>query len=378
MKDLCIIALPVEVGLRYDKQDLLTEGDYMKIVNKSLKYMVAMYIGVATIGICALPPLDAPTANLTEKWATNANNWGLKKMDSIATPPENCWSNNLLAVVHPVSSNTVPKIDLIVGGTNASDGRFVGDYTLKNIEAIELDVRTAGFSINPSFALKITKAGVTNLTWIYRSEIIPRDTGSNWVHVVVPMAFSTAWESPDYWLGKPTPANAGPIFNEDKGHVVELMAWLESQKTIVTTEKFAMTNLKLVGPWSGPFTSNGVSVAWLAENGLNLEDAFGDTDHDGVLNEYEFLASTNPTDSNDVFRVEIGRNAEGRPVLKWKENNRYAKYDLLEGTDLNDPFTFKGKDGFVNMQGSGSQKEANVEEVAVTGTRFYKIQIRVP
>lgn len=349
----------------------------MKKVKHYLLCLAAITAGGASVGLSALPALDTPTANLTEKWTTNSENWGLKDGFSPTNPPANCWYTNQLSVTRYASTNSLPKLDQVAGGTNASNSRFVGNYALKQIEAVEFDVMTAGLVYNPNLVFKFIKLGTTNSTWVYRSATIPRDTAGTWTRVVIPMAFSTVWANTDYFGSAPTPASAESTFNEDKGNIVELMVQVVSPKKIPLDEVVSISNMKLIGPWGGPFT-NGVSAAWLAENGLDLDSILKDSDNDGQLNKYEFLASTNPNDSNDVFRVEIGRNSSGRPVLKWKENNRYAKYDLLEGTDLNDPSTFKTNAAFFNMQGSGTQKEAEVSASEVTGPRFYKIQVRVP
>lgn len=349
----------------------------MKIKVLNVMVSAAVLLGFAMGGLCALPSPDVPTANLTEKWPTNGNNWGLKNGLNPAGAPVNCWTSNALSIVRVVSASTLPKVDQIFGGTNASGGQFVGDYNLKKIESVEFDVRAAGLTSNPEFVFSYTKAGFTNLSWIYRSTSIPCETSSNWVHVSIPLAFSTTWINGNYYWGPaPTPVEAETIFNEDKGNVVGLKIQVYSPRNILTNEEFSITNLKLVGPWGGPFT-NGISVAWLQENGLDIVNALQNKDNFGRPLDLAFFACTDPNDPNDVFRVEIGRNSEGKPVLKWKEGNRYAKYDLLEGTDLTDVNTFQKVPGFQDMQGSGTQKEVSVDAAQVTGPRFYKIQVNV-
>ena len=349
----------------------------MKSVKYQLLCSVTAVAAMAVAGFSALPDLETPAANVTETWKTSNNNWGLKDGYSPAKPPASCWTTNMLLVTVNAVTNTTPRLDQLAGGTNASGARFVGNYALKKIASADFDVKVSGLTSNPEFMFKYTKAGMTNSAWIYRTAAIPADTAGQWVHVSIPMAFSTLWVNGDYaWGSGPTPIEAASVFETDKANIVGLEIQVSSPKLIPSSETFAISNLKLVGPWSGPFTSNGVSVAWLQENGLNLEDAFKDTDNDGQFNDVEFLACTDPANSNDVFRVELGLNADGRPVLKWKENNRYAKYDLLEGTDLNDPKTFKGKSGFENMPGSGTERQADVDPAAVTGPRFYKIQVK--
>jgi len=350
-------------------------------MKKMLKVcLTGVYIGTVAIGYCALPALDTPTANVTEKWNASASNWGTKNGYSPESAPGNCWSSNKLSVSLSAAQRTEPLIIQIAGGTNASGGQFVGDYNLKKIESVEFDVMTSGLTLNPKFVFEYTKPGYTACPWIYQANVIPCDTGSEWVHVSIPMAFSTTWVNGDYsWAPSPTPVEAKSIFNEDKGNVVGLRIQVDTEKNILTSQSFSMTNLKLVGPWGGPFT-NGISVAWLQENGLDLANALNNKDNFGRPLDLAFFACTNPNDSNDVFRIEIGRNADGKTVLKWKENNRYVKYDLLVGTDLTDTNSFQGVPGHFQKaeMGSGTQEEVNVDAVQVTGPRFYKVNINVP
>ena len=351
----------------------------MNNIKKHVLYVASLTLGTAIMVQAALPLLEAPAANVTEKWVNGSGGWGVKDLSAAPTNiPVNCWVTNQLKIQRSAAQMSAPKIEQVVGGTNASNARYTGDYALKSIDAVTFDVRTAGLVYNPLFVFKFIKEGVTNSCWQYASANIPMDTSSNWVHVSIPMAFSTTWMNSDYYPEQETPASAGTVFDQDKKNIVEIMFNVASPKTIRTSEQFAVTNLKLIGPWGGPFT-NGVPVAWLAENGFtNVAAALQDTDGDGQLNNVEFLASTNPNDSNDVFKVTIAWNAHGKPVLRWKENNTSARYDLLEGTDMSDTNSFKGKIGMTDIQGSGTQKEVEVDAAQVTGPRFYKIQVRVP
>ena len=203
---------------------------------------------------------------------------------------------------------------------------------------------------------------------MYKSDVIPCDTYSNWVNVTIPLVYSGLW----YCGGA-----AGPdAFLASKNAVTEIGVQVR-QFCNMSANQCAIRNVKLTGPWSGPFT-NGVSAAWLVENGLNLSNAEQNKDKFGRPLLVSFLACTNPNDSNDVFRVEISQNPDGKTVLKWKENNKYARYDLLEGSDLNDPASFSTNSNYANMSVSGTQKVAVVDGGMVTGPRFYKVLITVP
>jgi hypothetical protein len=137
---------------------------------------------------------------------------------------------------------------------------------------------------------------------------------------------------------------------------------------------FEADNVKLIGPW-GNVTVDGVPLAWAFEYGLtNNFDSAGrdDADHDGFNNMAEFLAGTNPNDSNSFFRVEIGRNEQGRLVVKWNDN-KDMMFTLFESTNL---VTFEPVVGAVSIKGIGQQRTVDVSGADVTGVRFYKVQIR--
>ena len=335
--------------------------------------MFCVYLIIA-LGVsfvhAALPTLDTPTANVTECWKTNASGWVVKDMTTDTT--RSGWVSNAFVINYGYSENIVPITESIYGATNASSGRFVGNYSNNNIEAITFDVNTYGFPPPASGVINNPKFffhGGGGERWVYLTDVIPCDTHSNWVNVTIPMLYSASWVGEGSMTG-------GVHFAISKTTVSDIGVLVRQLKSMPANQCM-VRNVKLVGPWGGPFT-NGVSVAWLSENGLSLANAINNTDNFGRPLLVEFLASTDPNNTNDVFRVEIGRNSDGKTVLKWKENNKYARYDLLEGTDLADPGSFTNKSGYSNMQGSGTQKVAEVDGNMVSGPRFYKIQVRVP
>jgi len=342
----------------------------MKANKQNMYFVIAAYFSYVVLGYSGFPALDNPTANLTERWQTNSSGWIIKD-NTGAT--RNGWISNAFAVRYNASQNLFPITDSIMGGTNASSGRFVGNYNNANIEAITFDVNSYGIPLldsygninNPLFFIR-DGAGVT---WFYATDAIPCNTSSNWVNVAIPLAYSPSWVgegsvtgSVCFFASKTTVSGIGVMVRQFRN---------------MSANQCAIRNVKLVGPWGGPFT-NGVSVAWLAENSLAISNALRNVDNFGRPLLVEYLACTDPNNTNDVFRVEISRNSHGQTVLKWKENNKYARYDLLEGTDLNVPSTFTNKTGFSNMQGSGTQKVAEVDGTFISGPRFYKIQVRVP
>lgn len=340
----------------------------MKAIRQSLNILIAACLSCATSGFSQLPTLDKPSANLTERWQTNASGWITRDNADVT---RNGWISNAFAIRYNAVQNQLAFTDSMIGGTNASSGRFVGNYTNANIEAVTFDVNSYGIppfdnygnKNNPAFFFR-DGAGVR---WYYGTDTIPCNTASNWVNVSIPLAYSSNW----FGEGALTSSTS---FYASKTTVSEIGVMVQQFRNM-SANQCAIRNVKLVGPWGGPFT-NGVSVAWLAENSLAISNALSNVDNFGRPLLVEFLACTDPNNSNDVFRVEISRNSMGKTVLKWKENNKYARYDLLEGTDLNVPLTFTNM--ISHMHGSGTQSVAEVDGEMVSGPRFYKIQVRVP
>ena len=343
---------------------------------KRIQFLLAVAGVAVSAPVMMVQALDAPTANLTEKWQTNASNWSLSDGFNPTNVPRNCWSTNRLTLTQFARTGGAPTIDRFSGSTNASTGRFAGDYVLRNIESVDFDVKSSGIPSDyyPRLYFKYAKPGMTS-RWNYAAAVIPCDTGTNWVHVSIPMAFSASWENNAYpWGDNGTPPEAAALFNEDKACVVEINVELYSPRTI-PAESLSVANMKLIGPWSGPYT-NGISLAFLEEYGLSIDDALADRSHNGSQSLLvDFLSCSNPNDSNDVFRLVIGRGAGGHPRLSWPEKNKYAKYDLLEGSDLADSNSFNVVSGHSNHTGSGTQEVADVS--SPSGPRYYKVQIRL-
>ena len=349
----------------------------MKTIKLKVMWAVLVSLEFSVCSMGAMPALLTPTANLTEKWPTNDSNW--KSQDVETKLISSCWTSNKLTLTCAAQDNKNQLNLKIIGSTNASDSRFVGNYNLRKIEAVQFDVQTSGGSNGYFFGFTARKSVIPKTpSWTFASKgYIPLNTAGQWVKVNIPLAYSENWTTAAY-NGDPDTRPISVKFNEDKDWIETLFIMLQSLENRTDSSAINVTNFKLIGPWAGPFT-NEIPVAWLAEYGLSVGDIIddgADKDKDGQSNRYEFLASTDPSDSNDVFKVEIERTKDGQVVLKWKENNRYAKYDLMQGTDLNDPGTFKTNATFSNMQGSGLDKQANMGIPAVTGARFYKVVIK--
>ena len=83
----------------------------------------------------------------------------------------------------------------------------------------------------------------------------------------------------------------------------------------------------------GALAPNGIPVAWLLTNfGTTNVSASADPVHDGISNLQEYLAGTNPNDSNDCFRItSFARNStHNNVVLQW--NARSTRYYAIQKT----------------------------------------------
>lgn len=307
--------------------------------------------------------LEAPVANLTEKWTDGAQNWVRGPKDWLS-----CWTSQAMELqCNAPAGDGMPYVSEIVANSNASSGYFVGSFC--KIDAISFDAIPKSFTYIPYFYYK-TQSGVR---WkISFADALTDHSDGVPVNVVIPFSYSTNWES-GYTMNVPD------HFETDKANVASIGFFFQRGKDDVLAAQLAIDNLKLVGVWGGPFTSgqNPVPVAWLMEQGLpttNL-DTIGtdDSDGDGRCNSAEFLAGTDPTNSASYFVVSIERDANGKMALKWK-NNKYASvsYDVLESSDLTDPVSFVAT--ATNIQASATQVTTNVEQQGV-GSRFYKVKI---
>ena len=332
----------------------------MKNINNALALVTVLGVFTASYGRAVV--LDTPTANLTERWISSDAGWVVKDTTTLAIRPV-VWTNGTVGVKFAVrASDSFPaqeSVDISGAGT-ASSGRFVGDYNLRKIESVSFDIQTVNLIQKPSLYFVSSSSN----TWYYKLSDIPSNTVGNGVSKVVPLMFSDAWRtysSASY--------RTAENFELDKAHVIEI--GIGAERYVWPAQQVAIDNLKLIGPWGQPFTNN-VPLAWLMENNLAASDV--DTDGDGFSNASEYLAGTNPNDSNSFFVVKIGKNALGKTVVTWNEN-KYVWFDLMQTTNLGDPNSFAAVANAADLSGSGTQREVEVDDTG-SGVKFFKVVIK--
>lgn len=331
-------------------------------MKKSFKYKVVTILCAVPLAMAFGVDLEKPTANLTEKFADRAG-WTTNVDAGVAAG----WTTNQdLTVQFPsrIASAYLPQIASFRCDTNASGGRFSGDFSL--MESLSFDVTTTNLQETPAMYF----VGASGTKWRL-AVAVPQNTGGQRQTILVPLTFN---DDPVKCWSSDAVRTSSDDFSADKRDVKEI-----GFETLRTgngnfAQKFVVDNVKLLGPWSTNLV-DGVPLAWALEYGLTNnpgEVGRSDTDGDGFTNVAEFLAGTDPNNSSDYFRVDIGVDESGRTVVKWKDN-KYMKFDLLESSDL---VTFSAVPDKTDIQGVGTQQVVEVNSAGVVGARFYKVQIR--
>lgn len=323
----------------------------MKITPKGMIKACAL----AVSGLLASPSwavTDSPVANLTERWSGDAAGWA-RIGDGIGL-----WSAGALSVTYAqktLADN--PEISALFSSNAGSGGRFIGNYVQKKIDAACFDIKRDAFT--GAVYLYIIAGGHT---W---QHAVPTPSGNGvWASVTVPLAMEGWTVSP---LNIPLTAEQ---MKADLASVTEI--GVLTYKTGMQKQGLFVDNFKLVGPW-GQINADGVSTAWLQENGLTAgkDGALDDPDHDGVNNLAEFTAGTDPNSASSKFQVQILKNSQGQTVLRWQPQV-YRTYSVMQSLDLVAGSEFA--ETMSGIQSAGPSSEVVVDEPG-SGPYYYKVSV---
>lgn len=318
--------------------------------NRSMKLVVI--IGMAligcSIGYSQVEELEKPAVNLTEKWDLGADGW--------VTNNALCgWTNGEFLIKFVPNMLGGPALT-IAGGDGASGDIFKGDFS--NVEAVSFVVQPNNLTLLPRFYFKAASG---------REWSAPFQVGANGVRetIYLPLLYSSNWKA---GFKSTTEAN----FVADKKSITEVGFYL-SQLPDHLLQSFVIDNFKLVGRWSGPF-SNGVPLSWVIEHGLTNSFAsagLADSDNDNFSNTAEFLAGTDPNNSNSFFRIEIVRNSAGKMVVRWL-GNRDVNYEVRQANSLGDGGSFVP---ITNISPSTVKTEELLVDESEGNSKFFKVII---
>lgn len=347
MRILVIVRLIRQV---LDDVHILEMGE--KMSNKIITIILVLIATMAgVISSAELPPLESPTANLTEKWVTNNSGW------TVATYAKaNCgWTNGAMGVsLLPDPGDGFARTLSIMAKLPASQGIFVGNYS--KIEAINFDLELNNLALIPVLYFK----SISGASWRYSLGGV--GINGQKVNVNIPFVYSAKWAGGNE-----------SFFNIDKANITEVGFQMTRGANDVAAQAFSVDNFKLVGAWGGPST-NGVPLAWLLEYGVT--DAFAiagtaNSDGDAFSNAEEFMAGTDPMNSNSFFKIRIEKNDQGKMVVRWA-GNRDVKYSVLEASSLGPEGGFLEKTNLIPA--TVKAEEVVVDQVG-GGPKFYKVTI---
>lgn len=308
-------------------------------------------------------PNYLPIANVSETWSTNDSGW---KLD-LPSDGSKSYSSSSRAIAIKFFSQGAPMPDqrgAISADGAASSGLFVGNFTNSAIDKICFDVMKIGV-LGGKTKISLSGSGGAKLEHDFP---VPAGTGV-WATVEISLAYGPGW----------TGAGSLDDFKAILSGVSQVTVVVYGRKETAAAMLY-VDNFRLVGPWEkGPMIGDEnmpVPVYWLMAQGLEVSASQGtnDWDRDGFNNYSEYMAGTDPRDSNSLFRVEITTDETGRPVVGWRHVD-YRTFTVLASDDLNKP------DGFKPVQsGISSQHAGNKWVAGDTASPFkaFKVQIEAP
>lgn len=323
----------------------MKRASHKSIVCATMPYLVSTLVGFAS----------EPIANLTERWTESSQGWiftGPSKGTASYTNQALMIRFNSRSPDSPLSQST--DASDIIGMSTASQGRFAGDYS--KIESLSFDV----------CASNVTSAcfyfGNGGRLWANQFDV--SSSQGKWIHISLPIVFSS-------WTFNGGEATADD-FAADRRNVTDLYIEVAREMNCYSAQTLLVDNLKVVGPWTGPFT-NGVSIYWIQECGLvgKDADAFADPDGDGLSNLGEFLAGSVPTDPSSSFKVSIAQDDQGRTVLRWP-HAKGRTFGIWKATDLTAEAGFTKMAQHIEDQGTDNSLQVDNSE---SGVVLYRVEI---
>jgi hypothetical protein len=326
----------------------------MRLTVSLVATMVAHMAGVVLADVVPYQPV----ANIVEAWSTNDAKWKAEPLDA-----PKAYLNKSLVIKFNALVNAPPYPDLqggVYADGAASAGMFVGNFINSAVDKVAFDVMKAG-AINGATRVRLTCQDGTTFDQQFQ---LPSVTGV-FMHVEVPLWYSSAWGGVD------------PDTFSNKLSTVTKVSVINDGRTETAAGSIYIDNFKLVGPWEkGPITADDMPVYWLQQNGFTnavTGHADGDADRDGMSNHDEYIAGTNPQDSNSMFRIEIASDDNGKPVVKWKHVD-YRKFTVFESSDLTGE-----SNGFQVVESQISSKAAGNAWVAAdeNGSEFKAFKVEI-
>ena len=308
----------------------------------------------------SLSSAQTPT-NALETW-NDGSTAGWKRKDTLNGAAQALAnSGSALSVTFAAQTMPVPAVDLVYADAEASQGRFIGDYS--GVGAIRFKLYCA--TCLPAQARVYFQGGTSGNRWYY--PLAGLRTGE-WVEVVVPLEYGSGWRK-----------GTEPTAEQFEADLVSV-AWVGvrlQRNGAIAAQTYGLDDFELEAVGGGEDT--GALPAWWVERyfgasgaGSAAAEPGSDPDRDGMNNYAEYAAGTDPTRGESVLTVDgVTTNAAGGLVIQWSsETNRW--YTVDRATDL--------IEGFLGIESNipGTPPMNVYEDLTATnaGPYFYRIEVR--
>jgi hypothetical protein len=264
--------------------------------------------------------------------------------------------NSALKLLFKSQSMLLPPEEYVFeAGSNASSGRFTGDYVAQGVS----EIRFRLFCERQAEVSLVLWSEGSSRVWRYR---IPNIRTGEWMNVSVPMAIpvvrcindAAQWSSLESDLRQ---VKAVGVAVERAEGMAAQSYWLDDFVLAGAGPGFAT--------WMEQFPSGSGS------DGSVLAGA--DLDGDGSLNRDEWVAGTSAGDDTDQFRVSIENATPDHQRLRWKAAPGRT-YQVWSTTDLSQPFT----PASTPMAASAPENLFEAESTNGMIRAFYRVTVECP